>query len=89
VIANEGEVKQWRLYTRPLQVNSSLIPTLSIIANVSKSTGILMLNGENDSQTLVLQAFYLKQRLTACRAFTFLIINNCVCYLHLLRWNSL
>ena len=28
---------------------SSLLPTLSIIGNVSKSTAILMLNGENDS----------------------------------------
>jgi uncharacterized protein len=43
----------------------SLIPTLSIIGNVSKSTGILMLNGENDSLTPVQQAFLLQQRLTA------------------------
>ena len=42
----------------------SLIPTLSIIDNVSKSTGILMLNGENDSLTPVQQAFLLQQRLT-------------------------
>ena len=41
-----------------------LIPTLSIIGNVSKSTGILLLNGENDSQTPVQQAFLLQQRLT-------------------------
>jgi predicted esterase len=41
-----------------------LIPTLSIIGNVSKSTGILILNGENDSQTPVQQAFLLQQRLT-------------------------
>jgi uncharacterized protein len=41
----------------------SLIPTLSIIGNVSKSTGILMLNGENDSLTPVQQAFLLQQRL--------------------------
>jgi uncharacterized protein len=41
----------------------SLIPTLSIIGNVSKSTGILILNGENDSQTPVQQAFLLQQRL--------------------------
>ena len=41
-----------------------LIPTLSIIGNVSKSTGILVLNGENDSQTPVQQAFLLQQRLT-------------------------
>jgi predicted esterase len=42
----------------------SLIPTLSVIGNVSKSTGILMLNGENDSLTQVQQAFLLQQRLT-------------------------
>jgi uncharacterized protein len=39
-------------------------PDLSIIGNVSKSTGILLLNGENDSQTPVQQAFLLQQRLT-------------------------
>ncbi|MGB6531803.1 MAG: prolyl oligopeptidase family serine peptidase [Candidatus Nitrosopolaris sp.] len=38
-------------------------PNLSIIGNVSKSTGILILNGENDSQTPVQQAFLLQQRL--------------------------
>lgn len=43
---------------------SSLIPTLSIIGNISKSTGILMLNGENDSATPVQQSFLLQQRLT-------------------------
>ena len=42
----------------------SLIPTLSVIGNVSKTTGILILNGENDSQTPVQQAFLLQQRLT-------------------------
>ena len=43
---------------------SSLIPTLSIIGNVSNSTGILLLNGENDSATPVQQTFLLQQRLT-------------------------
>ena len=43
---------------------SSLIPNLSIIGNVSKSTGILILNGENDTQTPVQEAFLLQQRLT-------------------------
>ena len=43
---------------------SSLIPNLSIIGNVSKSIGILLLNGENDSLTPVQQAFLLQQRLT-------------------------
>jgi hypothetical protein len=42
----------------------NLIPTLSIIGNVSKSTGILILNGEIDSDTPVQQAFLLQQRLT-------------------------
>ena len=44
--------------------HSNLIPTLSVIGNVSNSTGILMLTGENDSQTPVQQAFLLQQRLT-------------------------
>ena len=44
--------------------HSKLIPTLSVIGNVSNSTGILMLNGENDSQTPVQQSFLLQQRLT-------------------------
>jgi predicted esterase len=43
---------------------SSMTPNLSIIGNVSKSTGILLLNGENDSLTPVQQAFLLQQRLT-------------------------
>jgi hypothetical protein len=42
----------------------NLVPNLGIIGNVSKSTGILILNGENDSQTPVQQAFLLQQRLT-------------------------
>ena len=42
----------------------SMIPNLSIIGNVSKSTGVLILNGENDTQTPVQQAFLLQQRLT-------------------------
>jgi pimeloyl-ACP methyl ester carboxylesterase len=41
-----------------------LIPNLSIIGNVSKSIGVLLLNGENDSQVPVQQAFLLQQRLT-------------------------
>ncbi|HEX5185834.1 MAG TPA: alpha/beta fold hydrolase [Nitrososphaeraceae archaeon] len=41
-----------------------LIPNLSIIGNISKSTGILILNGENDTQTTVQQAFLLQQKLT-------------------------
>jgi uncharacterized protein len=42
---------------------SNLEPTLSIIGNVSESTAILLLNGENDSQTPIQQAFLLQQRL--------------------------
>ena len=50
----------------PVWINSelNLSPTLSIIGNISNSTGILILNGENDSQTTVQQAFLLQQRLT-------------------------
>ena len=43
---------------------SSLLPNLSIIGNISKSTDVLLLNGENDSQTPIQQAFLLQQRLT-------------------------
>jgi len=43
---------------------SNMTPNLSIIGNVSKSSGILILNGENDSQTPVQQALLLQQRLT-------------------------
>jgi uncharacterized protein len=42
----------------------SMIPNLSIIGNVSKSTGILILHGQNDTQTPIEQAFLLQQRLT-------------------------
>jgi len=42
----------------------SLIPTLNIIGNVSNSTSILVLIGENDSDTPIQQAFLLQQRLT-------------------------
>ena len=50
----------------PLLLRSyfDLIPTLSIIGKVSKSIGILLLDGENDSLTPVQQAFLLQQRLT-------------------------
>jgi len=41
----------------------SLRPTMSIIGNVSSSTGILMLHGQNDSGSPVQQAFLLQQRL--------------------------
>ena len=43
---------------------SDMTPNVSIIGNVSKSTGILILNGENDTQTPVQQAFLLQQKLT-------------------------
>jgi uncharacterized protein len=47
-----------------LRSHSELEPTLDIIGNVSRSTSILILNGENDSQSNVQQAFLLEQRLT-------------------------
>ena len=43
---------------------SDLERNLNIIGNISKSTGLLILNGENDSQNPVEQAFLLQQRLT-------------------------
>jgi alpha-beta hydrolase superfamily lysophospholipase len=43
---------------------SNMIPNLSIIGNVSKSIGILILHGENDSLTPVQEALLLQQRLT-------------------------
>ena len=55
---NQLECPRW------FQSYANLIPPLSVIGNVSNSTGILMLNGENDSQTPVQQAFLLQQRLT-------------------------
>lgn len=42
----------------------NLMPTLNIIGNVSNSTSILLLSGENDTDTPVQQAFLLQQRLT-------------------------
>ncbi|MDQ3836840.1 MAG: hypothetical protein M3270_07900 [Thermoproteota archaeon] len=50
----------------PLWYNSAvnLEPNLSIIGNLSKSTSVLMLNGENDPLTPVQQSFLLEQRLT-------------------------
>jgi uncharacterized protein len=42
----------------------SLVPTLNSIGNVPNSTGVLLLNGENGTDTPVQQAFLLQQRLT-------------------------
>ena len=47
-----------------IQSHRSLEPTLSIIGNVSSDTSILILNGENDTQTPVQGVFLLQQRLT-------------------------
>ncbi len=50
----------------PMWVRShaELEPNLEVIGNVSESASILMMNGENDSQSTVQQAFLLEQRLT-------------------------
>jgi uncharacterized protein len=50
----------------PMWFNSALNlePNLSVIGNLSKSTSVLMLNGENDPLTPVQQSFLLQQRLT-------------------------
>ena len=47
-----------------VQSHRALEPTLSIIGNVSSDTSILILNGENDTQTPVQGVFLLQQRLT-------------------------
>jgi alpha-beta hydrolase superfamily lysophospholipase len=47
-----------------LRSHYALEPTLSIIGNVPPKTSILILQGENESQTPVEQAFLLQQRLT-------------------------
>ena len=46
-----------------LKSHSALEPTLSIIGNVSNSTGILIQQNGNDTQTPLQQAFLLQQRL--------------------------
>jgi uncharacterized protein len=46
---------------------AALEPTLSIIGNVPLATSILILQGENDTQTPVQQAFLLQQKLTDVR----------------------
>jgi uncharacterized protein len=50
----------------PIWVRShaELESTLDLIGNISDSTSILMMNGENDSQSSVQQAFLLEQKLT-------------------------
>jgi hypothetical protein len=55
-----------RFGTCPIWIRShaNLEPTLSIIGNLSRSTSVLILNGENDTQTPVQQSFLLQQRLT-------------------------
>jgi uncharacterized protein len=52
--------------TCPIWIRShaELEPNLNVIGNVSESIDILMMNGENDSQSTVQQAFLLEQRLT-------------------------
>ena len=49
----------------PTWFNSALNlePNLSVIGNLSRSTSVLMLNGENDPLTPVQQSFLLEQRL--------------------------
>src|SRR5215467_3833913 len=55
-----NQIRGWPVW---IGSESSLTPTLSVIGNVSKSTGVLLLNGENDSATPLQQTFLLQQRL--------------------------
>ncbi len=50
-----------------LRSEYALQPNLNIIGNVSSNTSILILQGENDTQTSVQQAFLLQQKLTDVR----------------------
>jgi len=43
--------------------HAELEPTLDIIGNIPNNTSILLMNGENDSQTAVQQAFLVEQKL--------------------------
>ncbi|MFB5600591.1 MAG: alpha/beta hydrolase family protein [Nitrososphaeraceae archaeon] len=47
-----------------LKSEYSLQPNVNIIGNISFHTSILILQGENDTQTPVQQAFLLQQKLT-------------------------
>jgi len=50
-----------------IRAGYALEPNLDIIGNVSSNTSILILQGENESQTPVEQAFLLQQKLTDVR----------------------
>jgi len=52
-----------KIYSIWIKSHSNLSPTLDIIGNVSSSINILILNGENDSQTTIQQALLLNQKL--------------------------
>jgi uncharacterized protein len=43
--------------------HKNLLPTIDMIGNISTHINVLLLNGENDSQTPVQQAFLIKQKL--------------------------
>ena len=47
-----------------IRAEYALEPNLDIIGNVSSNTSILILQGENETQTPVEQAFLLQQKLT-------------------------
>jgi uncharacterized protein len=44
-----------------LESHKNLLPTIDMIGNISTHINVLLLNGENDSQTPVQQAFLIKQ----------------------------
>jgi len=50
-----------------IRAGYALEPNLDIIGNVSSNTSILILQGENESQTPVEQAFLLQEKLTDVR----------------------
>ena len=59
---------------------SNMTTSISVVGNVSKSNGILIFNGEKNSQTPVQQAFLLHQRLNE--------VNHTDLYTMRVRWKS-
>ncbi len=60
-MSNCNDIRRCLLWFRS---DVNLIPNLSIFGYIRKSTGIQILNGENDTQTTVQHIFLLQQRLT-------------------------
>ena len=59
------QIKDYENLTSPwVRSHYALTPTLDIISKVPSDTSILIMQGKNDSQTPIQQAFLLQQKLT-------------------------